>query len=150
LQRIVAPIGRDSAEFTILALAGAPAATEVLRGGDASRDGGAAAAIAADDARVAAARALSGCTLDAGARSAPGAALRLSAGVGVRCDAGMAAARRGGGGELGGRLSAGAVAEAGGVGCVPDCVPDCAAAACATPTKIMSAASRELVMVSPS
>jgi hypothetical protein len=142
---MVAPMGRESATFTLFALDGGATTAGVLRGGAASRCG-VAAAIAADCARSLAARALSGFTLEAGATPAPGAAFKLSGGVGVRCADGISGAGRGGGGELGGNFSAGAGAATSGVGVVTDC----AAAACATPTRIMSAASRGLVMVSPS
>jgi hypothetical protein len=85
---MVAPIGRDSAEFTVLAIAGEAPAAGVRRGGDATRAAGANVAISAADLRAAAARTLSGCTFDGEARAAFGAAFKFSGGVGVRCAAG--------------------------------------------------------------
>jgi hypothetical protein len=145
---MVAPTGRAAAT-TFAEIAGAAAATFTLRAGVPTRGAGCAAAIAAADARPARARALSGCTLDAGAViPASGAAFTPIGALGVRCDAGTTAAGRGGAGERGGVLSGCAVAGAGAVGV--DAVPDCAAAACAEATKIADAIILMDFMVSPS
>jgi hypothetical protein len=118
LQRAVAPTGRDSAELTVAFADVAAAATVVRRGGFATRVAGGSAPGSAAEARNAAARVLSARAFGAAgfAISAPGAGFNESGAVGVRCDAGTAAAGRGGGGALGGSLTAGAVAGAGGVG----------------------------------
>jgi hypothetical protein len=143
---MVAPVGGGVfAGTAFIDIAGAAAAF-ARRGGAATRPAGAAAVTAAAAVRALAARVLSGRTRLAGTDSPPGAALSAIGGVGVRCEAGTTGAGRGGGGELGGDLSAGACTGAGAAGAVPDW----ACATCAAPKTIMDAAIRMRLMVSPS